>query len=194
MRSLAQVDTTRGATEITRDKVKSTPTRAEVDVGPGGRAGFYLTFQETGTIDMPAQPFMRPALDHLKGRADVAPKRLGAIGFCMGGSLTQQIALASSDLGAAAAFYGGRGAPEPEELANVRCELLALYGEEDQGIPMDRVEAIRAALERAGKPHEIVVYPGAPHAFFNDTRPSYREEAAKEAGDGTLAVFPRVPG
>jgi carboxymethylenebutenolidase len=135
---------------------------------------------------------LQGALTYLKGRADVAPKRLGAIGFCMGGSLTQHIALASSDLGAAAALYGGRGAPEPEELANIQCELLAVYGEEDQGIPMERVEALRAALQRANKPHEIVVYPGAPHAFFNDTRPSYREEAAKDAWRRTLALFRRV--
>ena len=65
MRRLAPTDTGKGAREITRDTVKSTPTRAEVDVGPGIK-GFYLTFQETGTIDHPAQPFMRPALDQLE--------------------------------------------------------------------------------------------------------------------------------
>ena len=68
MRSLAPVapvGTKGGATKITRETAKSTPTRAEVDVGPG-RAGFWLTFQETGTIDHPAQPFMRPALDQLE--------------------------------------------------------------------------------------------------------------------------------
>ena len=62
MRSLAPVDTGKGAAQITRDTVKSTPTRAEVDVGPGG-SGFYLTFQETGTRDHPAPPCLRPALD-----------------------------------------------------------------------------------------------------------------------------------
>ena len=65
MRSLAPIDTGKGAALITRDTAKSTPTRAEVDVGPGG-SGFYLTFHETGTIDMAAQPFMRPALDQLR--------------------------------------------------------------------------------------------------------------------------------
>ena len=65
MRSLAPVDTGKGAAQITRETAKSTPNRADVDVGPGG-SGFYLTFQETGTIDQPAQPFMRPALDQLK--------------------------------------------------------------------------------------------------------------------------------
>lgn len=135
---------------------------------------------------------LQGALDYLKGRDDVAPKKLGVIGFCMGGSLTQQIALQSADVGAAAAYYGGRGAPSPEEMAAIRCELLALYGEEDQGIPQETVDALRGALERAGRPHEIVVYPGAPHAFFNDTRPSYRDEAAQDAWRRTLALFRRA--
>ena len=135
---------------------------------------------------------LQGALDYLKGRDDVTPKKLGVIGFCMGGSLTQQIALRSADVGAAAAYYGGRGAPSPEEMAAIRCELLALYGEEDQGIPQETVDALHGALEGAGRPHEIVVYPGAPHAFFNDTRPSYREEAAQDAWRRTLTLFRRA--
>ena len=66
MRSIAPIDTGLGAGQITRDTMKSTRTRAEVGVGPGG-SGFYLTFQETGTIDHAAQPFMRPALDQMQG-------------------------------------------------------------------------------------------------------------------------------
>lgn len=135
---------------------------------------------------------LQGTLDYLKSRDDVSPDRMGVVGFCMGGSLTQQIALQSADVGAAASFYGGRGAPSPEEMKEIRCELLALYGEEDQGIPLETVEALRTALEEANKPHEIVVYPGAPHAFFNDTRPSFREEAANDAWQRTLALFRRA--
>lgn len=65
MRSLAPRDTGKGAAMITSDTLKSTRTRAEVGVGPG-KSGFHLTFQETGTVDHPAQPFMRPALEKLK--------------------------------------------------------------------------------------------------------------------------------
>lgn len=64
MRSLAPVDSGRGATRIMRETAKATPSRAEVDVGPG-RSGFWLIFQELGTINHPAQPFMLPALDAL---------------------------------------------------------------------------------------------------------------------------------
>ncbi len=187
-----------GLDEHIKDVVRRFANEGFVAVAPDlYRGKVAIDFEEARKIRMAlefdqAMRDLQGALDHLKGRADVAPKRMGAIGFCMGGSLTQRIALASSDLGAAAAFYGGRGAPEPEELANVRCELLAVYGEEDQGIPLERIDAIRAALEGAAKPHEVVVYPGAPHAFFNDTRSSYREEAAKDAWDRTLALFRRV--
>lgn len=65
MRSLAPRLTGKGAVMITSDTLKSTRTRAEMGVGPG-KAAFYLTFQETGTVDHPAQPFMRPALENLE--------------------------------------------------------------------------------------------------------------------------------
>jgi carboxymethylenebutenolidase len=58
--------------------------------------------------------------------------------------------------------------------------MLGLYGGQDGGIPLEQVEAMKAALTKAGKTHEFVVYPDAPHAFHADYRPSYREAAAKD--------------
>lgn len=74
-------------------------------------------------------------------------------------------------------------------MRNLSCPLLGLYGETDQGIPPSEVERLRQALSEAGKQFELHIYPNAPHAFFNDTRASYRPEAAIDAWRRTLTFF-----
>ena len=132
---------------------------------------------------------MAGAAAYLVGRDDVEPKRAGAIGFCLGGSLALLLAATSPDIGAVASFYGGRpmGA---DELRTITAPVLAVFGERDEGIPPERHAALDSALNEIGLPHAIYVYPGAPHAFFNDSRAhSYRPEAAKDAWARTLAWF-----
>ena len=73
--------------------------------------------------------------------------------------------------------------------AQIQCPVLGLYGEADQGIPLADVKEMEAALEAAGKTAEFVLYPDAPHAFHADYRPSYRENAAKDAWARCLAWF-----
>lgn len=73
--------------------------------------------------------------------------------------------------------------------ASVKAPVLGLYGGDDQGIPLSTIEEMRAALKAAGNPSEIVVYPGAPHAFHADDRPSYRKEAAEDGWKRLLAWF-----
>jgi len=67
--------------------------------------------------------------------------------------------------------------------------VLGLYGEEDLGIPVADVKEMEAALKAAGKTAEFVIYPGAPHAFYADYRPSYRADAAKDAWGTLHRVF-----
>jgi carboxymethylenebutenolidase len=64
--------------------------------------------------------------------------------------------------------------------ASLKAPVLGLYGGADQGIPLDTVERMRAALKAAGSKSEIVVYPDAPHGFHADYRPSYRKEPAED--------------
>lgn len=126
--------------------------------------------------------------------------RVGATGFCWGGRITWLLAAADEELGAAVAWYGRLASPQkdaghpkdPLDLAaEVACPVLGLYGEADTGIPVADVRKMEAALKGAGKPAEFVVYPGAPHAFFADYRPSYRAEPAKDAWGRALAWFAR---
>jgi carboxymethylenebutenolidase len=66
---------------------------------------------------------------------------------------------------------------------------LGLYGEADQGIPLGQVDAMKSALQSAGKTFEIKIYPGAPHGFHADYRASYRKEAAEDAWKEMIVWF-----
>jgi carboxymethylenebutenolidase len=73
--------------------------------------------------------------------------------------------------------------------ADLKAPVLGLYGEADQGIPLDTVEKMRQAIQAAKKPSEIVVYPKAPHGFHADYRPSYRKDDADDGWKRLQAWF-----
>jgi len=136
-------------------------------------------------------------LGHLAG-AGFASATVGVVGFCMGGSVTF-LAAARRRLGAAVTFYGGGvaegrfGMPPLVEMARrLQTPWLGLFGDEDQGIPVDQVEALRAAAAKAPVATEIVRYAGAVHGFHCDARPdSYHEPSAHDAWQRTLDWFGR---
>jgi carboxymethylenebutenolidase len=117
--------------------------------------------------------------------------RLGIIGFCRGGRTVWIYCANNSNVKAGVSFYGPVVDPPAQksiwpksatELApDMKAPVLGLYGEADQGIPVAQVEAMKAALQGAGKKAEFKIYPGAPHGFHADYRPSYRKEAADDA-------------
>ncbi len=129
------------------------------------------------------------AIAQLKGLARVQPKKVGVIGFCMGGSYALGVAVRSPDVGAAAPFYGGNTGQFIDQVGRIQAPVLAVFGAEDQSIPLDVVERFRAALQSAGKAADVRVYSGAGHAFLNDERPSYRAEQAADAWGRAVALF-----
>jgi len=122
-------------------------------------------------------------------------KRLAITGFCWGGRITWLYAAHNPKLKAAIAWYGRLdGVPSalnphhPLDLVDeIKAPVLGLYGAQDQGIPVDDVEAMRSAMAKAGKAYDIVIYPDAGHAFNADYRPSYREGPAKDGWKRMLA-------
>jgi carboxymethylenebutenolidase len=106
------------------------------------------------------------------------------VGFCFGGSNSWMQAAAGHGLAGAIGFYGrpgdGRdGTPGPAARAfDFKSPILGLMGGADQGIPQEQVDEYRAALEKAGVKHEIVVYPGAPHSFFDRLYEQHADAAA----------------
>jgi carboxymethylenebutenolidase len=129
------------------------------------------------------------------GNGDAA--RVAVTGFCWGGRITWLYAAHNPTLKAGVAWYG-RLAGEATVLqpkypldlaAELKAPVLGLYGGQDQGIPLDDVQKMRAALAAAKQPSEIVVFPKAPHGFNADYRPSYRAAEAKDAWGQCLAWF-----
>lgn len=122
----------------------------------------------------------------LKARPDSTGK-LGAVGFCFGGGVVNQLAVRmGADLSAGVPFYGVQ--PKAEEVAQIKAPINAQYGELDTRIT-DGWPAFDAALTQAGVVHEGHIYKGANHGFHNDTTPRYDEAAAKEAWQRTLDWF-----
>ena len=119
-------------------------------------------------------------------------RRLAVTGFCWGGRITWLYAAHNPALKAGVAWYGQLlGAPSALKPTNpidrvgaLRAPVLGLYGGEDSGIPVAAVDQMKAALaasaNAAAKQSQFVVYPGAPHAFHADYRPSYRKDAAED--------------
>ena len=123
--------------------------------------------------------------------------RLGIVGFCRGGRTVWIYAAHNNALKAGVAFYGSIVDPQnplwpksPLQLAGeIKAPVLGLYGEADQGIAVSQVEQMKAALKAAGKTAEFNIYPGAPHGFHADYRPSYRQEAAEDGWKKMQAWF-----
>jgi carboxymethylenebutenolidase len=113
--------------------------------------------------------------------------KVGTVGYCMGGGLSIATACNTDSLSAAVVYYGSN--PDADTLANASCPVLGLYGGSDDGIPMSTAVDLSEALEKSGTPYEVHVYGGAPHAFFNDTRESYRKDVAEHSWQTTLAWF-----
>jgi carboxymethylenebutenolidase len=126
------------------------------------------------------------AANWLKARPESIGK-LGAVGFCFGGTTVNALAVRlGSELSAAVPFYGGQ--PNADDTAKIKAPLLANYGELDTRITSGW-PAFDAALTANHVTHEGYVYKGANHGFHNDTTPRYDEAAAKLAWQRTLDWF-----
>jgi carboxymethylenebutenolidase len=121
----------------------------------------------------------------LKARPDGTGK-VGAVGFCYGGGMSNFLATRIPDLAAAVPFYGGQ--PNEAEVPKIKAPLQIHYAENDKRIN-DGWPAYEAALKAANVRYEMHMYPGAQHGFNNDTTPRYDPAAAKLAWDRTIAFF-----
>ena len=125
----------------------------------------------------------------VKGTTKGDTSRLGITGFCWGGRIVWLYAAHNPDVKAGVAWYGrlvGDADPlhpkHPVDVAvMIKTPILGLYGGADQGIPLESIEKMRAALKEANNTAEIVVYPNTPHAFYADYRTSYRKDQAEDA-------------
>jgi carboxymethylenebutenolidase len=125
---------------------------------------------------------------YLLSRPECTSKTYGVVGFCMGGALAQYTATKESNAGATVSFYGGFK-KVTLDWANLNAPLLLIYAEDDQGVPAAQGRALAKQLEQMNKDVQLVVYPKANHAFFNDTGRNYNAEAAADAWKRTTEFF-----
>jgi carboxymethylenebutenolidase len=125
------------------------------------------------------------AYPFLKSRPETGGK-VGAVGFCFGGTTVNMYAVKLADLGAAVPFYGGQ--PAAADVANIKAPLLIHYAGLDERIDAGW-PAYEAALKANGVKYQMFMYPNVNHGFHNDTTPRYDEAAARLAWSRTLAFL-----
>ena len=129
---------------------------------------------------------LRRAFAYVRAHPACDGRAVASVGYCMGGGLSGLLACEEPELGAAAIYYGA--APQSERVVAIKCPVRGFYGQDDPRIVAGLPDFDRA-LTDAGVDHELRIYPNTGHAFFNDGRPSYRQEAARDAWARTLRFF-----
>jgi carboxymethylenebutenolidase len=115
--------------------------------------------------------------------------KLGAVGFCFGGGVVNQLAVRMPELAAGAPFYGRQ--PAADDVPKIQASLVLHYAGNDQGLNAG-IAAYETALKANGKAYAVYVYDGTQHGFHNDTTPRYDEAAAKLAWQRTVDLFNRT--
>jgi len=138
-----------------------------------------------GKLDDPGVLQLKSALGQLAARADVNDQRLGAIGFCMGGMYAVAWACTDPRLKVIAPYYGS--APRREEALRRLCPVVGSWPEKD--FTRGAAATLEKALSARSVPHDLKVYPGARHSFFNDQSRSYHPAAAADSWQRVLRFF-----
>ncbi len=128
---------------------------------------------------------LKAALTFLTEQPDVDGERLGAVGYCLGGSFAIAWACTDNRLKAIAPYYANN--PRPLEAVERLCPVVGSYPTGD--FTTKPGETLDVELDRYNIPHDIKIYPGAKHSFFNDQRGNYNEAAAADSWQRVLAFF-----
>jgi carboxymethylenebutenolidase len=145
----------------------------------------YMTGLLRGTIHGAAIDDLKAGLTFLAKLPNIDAQRMGAIGFCMGGGMAIAWACTDSRLKAIAPFYGTN--PRPLDVTRRLCPVVGSYPEKDFTARMGR--ALDNALTEYAIDHDVKIYPGAEHSFFNDSRGRYNKEAADDAWQRVTGFF-----
>ena len=145
----------------------------------------FMGYMLRSSLQNDAITDLKASLTFLSEQTGVDNARLGAVGYCMGGSFAIAWACTDDRLKAIAPYYAIN--PRPLEAVNRLCPVVGSYPGSDFTTPNG--QKLDVELERNQVPHDIKIYPGAKHSFFNDTGRSYNEAAAQNSWERVLAFF-----
>jgi carboxymethylenebutenolidase len=132
---------------------------------------------------------LQAAFNYLASLKDVEAKRIGAIGWCMGGGYALDLTVGEPRLAASVINYGHL-ATERSTLEKIQAPILGIFGGQDRGISVDSVRNFEQQMKALGKSVEIKIYTDAGHAFENpDNKAGYREADAKDAWERTISFL-----
>jgi len=187
----------RGLQEHTKDVTRRFANQGYVALAPdllsrsGGTAQFATTEEAVAALGKLSQDGvmqdLNSALKYLQGLSYVKKDKIGVLGYCWGGGNSLLFSTRNPELAAAVVYYG----PNPanlDDVANVTAPMLGLFGQEDPRITVN-VPKLEEAMKKHNKSFEYKIYPGARHAFFNDTGANYNPDAAADAWPLTLSFL-----
>ncbi|MGA7908786.1 MAG: dienelactone hydrolase family protein [Candidatus Sulfotelmatobacter sp.] len=136
-----------------------------------------------------AQRDLQAAFEFLASQPNVRKERIGAIGWCMGGGYSLDVALQQPTLAANVINYGHL-ATDPDALKKINAPILGLFGAQDRGITPDDVHKFEAAMKQLGKKIDVKIYDDAGHAFENpNNKTGYRPDDAADAWKRTVSFL-----
>jgi carboxymethylenebutenolidase len=188
----------RGITDYIKDVAKQVSESGYVSLavnlcsrklGPesaGGTDDAMAALREISTED--AIRDLAAGVDYLKKQPFVRADKIGCVGFCYGGRMSLLLACNRKDISASVIFYG-RPADAFPLIPSLNAAVLANYGEADGAIPIPTVKELEETLKKNSKTCDIKIYPGAGHAFHRPGGNNFKEDAAKDAWNRTIAWF-----
>jgi dienelactone hydrolase len=139
---------------------------------------------------------VQAGLDALLAQKGVDPKKIGAIGYCFGGTTALELARSGADVGGVVSFHGGLGTPTPDDAKNIKCKVLALHGADDPFVPPAEVAAFEKEMRDAKADWQLVAYGNAVHSFTdkgagddNSKGAAYNEKADRRSWEAMNDFF-----
>jgi carboxymethylenebutenolidase len=139
---------------------------------------------------------LQAAVEYVSSLPNVDPSRIASMGWCFGGGQSLQLALNSQDhpLAATIIYYGSALVTDNSNLSKIKWPVLGVFGDQDRGIPVDKVNEFKTTLDEVGVPNEIYIYKGVGHAFANPSGDNYAPAETQDAWEKTLAFLKKYLG